>query len=85
MNRLPLLALLPLVLAACQTGDTGSAASAACRERASAMTGVPYNATSARILGPNVSGVASYRVSAGPQLFICNSRSNGELVSFIPQ
>jgi hypothetical protein len=85
MNRLPLIGLLPLVLAACQTGDTGNAAAAACRERAAAMTGVPYDATSARILGPNISGVASYQVSAGPQVFICNARSNGVLVSFIPQ
>ena len=85
MNRLPLIGLLPLALAACQTDTTGNAAASACRERAAAMTGVPYDATSARILGPNISGVASYRVSAGPQVFICNSRSNGELVSFIPQ
>ena len=85
MHRLPILAFMAVALAACQTGVTGNAGAEACRNRASAMTGVPYDAPSARVLGPNISGVESYRVSAGPQIFICNTHSNGELVSFIPQ
>jgi hypothetical protein len=85
MYRVALLGLSGFALVACDVGDTGNAGEIACRQRAAAMTGVSYEDTSARILGPNVSGVASYHVSGGSQVFICNTHSNGDLVSFIPQ
>jgi len=83
--RLTLLGFSALALVACDVGDTGNAGANACRQRAAAVTGVPYENTSVRILGPNVSGVASYRVSGGSQVFICNARATGTIESFIPQ
>ena len=85
MYRLSLLGFSAVALVACDAGDTANAGSIACRQRAALVTGVPYEDTSARILGPNISGVASYRVSGGSQIFICNTHSNGNLVSFIAQ
>jgi hypothetical protein len=85
VHRLSLLGFSAFALVACDVGDTGNAGSNSCRQRAALVTGVPYEDTTARILGPNISGVASYRVSAGPQIFICNTHSNGNLVSFIAQ
>ena len=85
MFRLILLGFSGLALVACDAGDNQNAGEIACRQRAAAVTGVPYEETSARILGPNVSGVASYRASGGSQVFICNARSTGSIVSFIPQ